>query len=230
MIYFLPKYFQPIIYKVIKWHYRKPRKLVKRGIKLTLLPSVFHPNFYLSTDIFLDYILSLDLKKGNALELGCGNGFISLYLAKNTDLDMYSSDINPAAIEGVSMNAALNQVDLNAIQSDLFDAIPDVDFEHIFINPPYYKAAPKAINEHAFFAGSNLEYFTKLFEQLNSKRDKIGSTYFILSENAPISKIFEIANGFDLKEEKVYELQRNQEWFYIYNVTTDFNTIEHIET
>ena len=218
MIYSLPKFFQPVIYKVIKWHYRKPRKLVKRGIKLTLLPSVFHPNFYLSTDIFLDYILSLDLKKGNALELGCGNGFISLYLAKNSDLTIYASDINPAAIEGISMNADLNKVDLNALQSDLFDDLPDVNFDHIFINPPYYKASPKAINEHAFFAGDKLEYFTKLFKQLQERKDKIGTTYFVLSENAPNKQIFEIGNKFGFVERKVHEEEMNGEWFYVYSV------------
>ncbi len=218
MIYTLPKYFQPIIYKIIKWHYRKPRRFSKRGIDMVLYPSVFHPSLYLSTDIFLDFILNLNLNNGNTLELGCGNGLISLYLAKHTDMKIYASDINPQAVEGISENAKRNNVVINAIHSDLFDKIESMHFDFIFINPPFYKAPVKAVNEHAFYAGQNLEYFEKLFSQLNVRKKSVGKTYMILSENAATKEIVKIAQKYRIKVDQVHQQQSNREWFYIYLV------------
>ena len=129
---------QPILYKGIRWYYSKPRILTKNGVKIHLLPSVFHPSLYLSTDIFLAYLLKQAINGKKILELGAGNGYISLYLSKFKNCQVTASDINPAAIQGLQWSRDLNQTTLEIIESNLFDSIPVQAFDYILVNPPYY--------------------------------------------------------------------------------------------
>lgn len=215
MIYSLPKKIQGLWYAVFKLYYRKARVVTVRGIEIKLLPSVFHPTLYLSTEILLDYILDLKLNNQSVLELGTGNGLISLYLAKHSDLEIHASDINPAAITGINENASKNGLEIKTYVSDLFDDIPGKAFDHIFINPPFYK---KEIDDNAgfaFFAGKEMEYFYKLFSQLKGTHLKNSTVLFVLSENAAIIEIESIAeeHGFEMKLEKKEE--KKGEVFFI---------------
>ena len=192
--------------------------LRKRGIYLRLLPTVFHPNFYLSTDILLDYVTSLEIDQKRVLELGCGNGFISLYLAKNHHTTTFSSDINPKAIEGIIENAPRNEVTITAMLSDLFDEIPSLALDYILINPPFYPKTPESTDEHAFYAGANLEYFEKLFEQVKSYLAAETMVLMILSENVPLGNIQKIGRTHQVALEQAYSTQKNKETFFVYQL------------
>ena len=218
MIYRLPKRLQGFWYAVFKWYYRKARVVTVRDIDIKLLPSVFHPTLYLSTEIFLDYILDLKLKNESTLELGTGNGLISLYLAKNLSLDVHASDINPFAIQGLNENAAKYDLNIKTYVSDLFDEIPTKTFDYIFINPPFYKKEISDDSEYAFFAGNEMQYFYKLFNQLNSSNLQGSKVLFVLSENAVVEEIQTIArqDGFELSIEK--EVEEKGERFMIYSL------------
>lgn len=218
MIYRLPKKLQSLWYACFKWHYRKERVVNVRGLDLTILPTVFHPSLYLSTEIFLDYILSLKLINKSTLELGTGNGLISIYLAKHLNLEVHASDINPATIKGIQLNSAKYGLSIQSYHSDLFDNIPEQSFDYIFINPPFYQKSITEDSEYAFFAGENLEYFHKLFRQLKQDYLKRSKVLFVLSENAVIKDIMHIAkeNGFELVVQK--EVVKKGERFIIYTL------------
>lgn len=218
MIYRLPKKLQGIWYAIFKWHYRKERIVKIRGFDLKLLPTVFHPSLYLSTEIFLDYILSLSLDTKKVLELGTGNGLISLYLSKYTNLEVHASDINAKAIDGIKFNAEKYSLSLSTYHSDLFASIPEISFDYIFINPPFYKKKITENSEYAFFAGDGMEYFHSLFAQLKSEHLKQSKVLFILSENAVVEEIKAIAleHSFSMKVEK--EVVEKREVFYIYSL------------
>lgn len=211
--------FQPILYRIIKWHYRKPRIVKKRGLSIKLYPSVFHPSFYLSTDIFLDWILTLDLKDKSALELGAGNGFISLYLAKFEGLKMLASDINDIAVKGLKENAQRNEVLLEVYHSDLFKEIPQKPIDYIFINPPFYNKSVSSKEEYAFFCGADFEYFKAFFPQIKAYLAQSSQVWMILSNTAPEHKIEEIANENDILLESVFSKAKNSELFSIYKIT-----------
>lgn len=209
---------QPVIYPAIKWYYRKPRTIQKRGIELKLNPSVFHPSYYLSTDLFLDFLLEQDLEGKSLLELGTGNGFIALYLAKNHKMEIHASDINSKAIEGLIENAQTNEVKVNTYFSDLFDDIPFLNLDYLILNPPYFSKAVQSVDEYAFFTGENLAYFHKFFKQIPPYIENQTKIYMILSENAAITEIEALAEEYKISLKVIFETLKNEEQFLIYSV------------
>lgn len=82
------------------WHFRKPRSFSFEDLKLTILPTVFHPGIYLSTGILVEFLSTIDLKGKTFLELGAGNGLTSFVAAKKGAI-VTATDINTKAIEGI---------------------------------------------------------------------------------------------------------------------------------
>src|SRR5436190_4609705 len=82
----------------------KKRTYTYENIKLQVPPEVFHPGFFTSTQFLLQYIRKLNLGGKSFLELGAGNGFISIYAAKQ-DAKVTASDINPVAVEFLNLNS-----------------------------------------------------------------------------------------------------------------------------
>lgn len=82
----------------------------------------------------------MPLKGKKFLELGCGSGLISIAAAKK-GARVTASDINPVAVEFLVKNSEENKVEIEVIESDLFNDIPKQPFDIIAINPPYYKKA-----------------------------------------------------------------------------------------
>ena len=104
----------------------------------------------------------MSLKGKKFLEPGAGSGLISIYAAKK-GARVTATDINPVAIEFLRDNSEENNVQIDIIQSDLFENIPLQHFDIIAINPPYYKKNPADLLIMHGIAAENGEYFFKLF-------------------------------------------------------------------
>jgi release factor glutamine methyltransferase len=178
----------------------KTRSYRYGDIVLEVPPQVFHPGFFFSTKILMNYINHLELQGKNFLELGCGSGLISIQSAKNT-ANVTSTDINPVAIEFLRKNADRNKVTLNIILSDLFANIPRQQFDVIAINPPFYKKKPQTELEYAWFCGENGEYFSELFGGLGNYMHEGSEVLMILFEGCDLEMIENMAsgNGFNLR-------------------------------
>ena len=135
------------------------------NIRLEIPAGVFHPGFFTSTHLLLQYIEDINLEGKNFLELGAGSGLIAFSAAKR-GAHVAATDINPVAISALKKNCNANGINLSVIQSDLFVNLPVVPYDIIAINPPYYKKDPLTYEEHAWYCGANGEYFWKLFGSL----------------------------------------------------------------
>jgi release factor glutamine methyltransferase len=171
-----------------------PAALAGKDIKVIIKPGVFHPGLFFSTKILLTFIDDLNLENKSFLELGAGSGIISIFAAKKGAV-VYSSDISVTATENIKLNAKMNDVKINVIESDLFKDIPQQEFNFIIINPPYYQKDPETEEEYAWFCGSNYEYFTNLFDSMPSYINSSSKVYIILSEVCNITKIKSIGES-----------------------------------
>ncbi len=72
---------------------------------------------------------------GKCLEIGCGSGLISVYLAKS-GCSVMACDVNPQALRCTEKNAEINHCSVKTVESDLFQNISG-RFDTIVFNPPY---------------------------------------------------------------------------------------------
>src|SRR6476620_2111727 len=141
--YIVARTYKPMLVRYLSGtrHYRY------KNIRLEVPPEVFHPGFFTSTKLLLKYISTLDLAKKNFLELGAGSGLIAIYAARR-GAQVTASDINYVAVNALKKNKFLNKVEMDVIESDLFQQISKQEFDVIAINPPYYKKEPASEKEY----------------------------------------------------------------------------------
>lgn len=209
----LVKYIMDTTYKPLLVKYlSKTRTYSYKGITLEIPPEVFHPGFFFSTKTLLRYIAKDHLNKKTVLELGAGSGLLSIYAAKK-GATVVATDINPAAIECIKANAEENNVEVNTVLSDLFDALPQQNFDFILVNPPYYKKKPSSVSEYAWYCGENGEYFQNLFKGISHYMHENSVVLMILCDGCDLQMIKNLAleNSFRMKcvHEKETLIERN---------------------
>lgn len=207
--------FQPVIWPFIKWYLSKPRWYTFDNLQIRVLPTVFHPGLFFSTKVMYQYMITKEIENKQVLELGAGSGLISAGLAARGAL-VTASDINPLAIAAIKVSCIKNSVKVSTIVSDLFDSIPWTPFDFILINPPYFAKDPVNLQEKAFYAGKNFEYFYKLFNQLISFMSDQNQVIMILSENTDIEAIREIASKGELRLTQIHSQRILFEWQYLF--------------
>lgn len=216
---FIKKITHPFLKFGLQLYYFKPRTFCYDGICIKVHPDVFPPHLTISTTILLDFIKEKELNNKTFLELGCGSGIISL-LATQKGAKVTATDINTTALEFLSDNAKKNNLELEIIESDLFQSLTERTFDCIIINPPYYPKNPKNIKEQAWFCGENFEYFEALFPQLKNQLIPSNETFMILSEDCEVEKIKAIASKSDIAFTLVLEKKAVGEKNYIYIITS----------
>ena len=163
MRWFYQKIWMPLYGKWVLRFIQKNRIFQYAGIWVKVPVGVFHPGLFFTTTIFIDSLQAVDLQGKKLLDVGTGSGLLGLFAAKK-GARVSAIDINPKAVVACRENATANQLDISALESDLFDKLPKGNsYDLVLINPPYFAAPAKDLAARAFFAGSNLEYFEKLF-------------------------------------------------------------------
>jgi len=208
----------PILKKLARVYTRKEREYSYNNISVKVLPGVFHPGLFISTKVLLNFVNTLKFEGKTFLELGAGTGIISI-LAVKKGANVYASDISSTAVENIKLNTSKNNVQINIFTSDLFKNIPDMQFDYIIINPPYYSRDPSKEEEYTWFCGSNFEYFKSLFNSLSNYIGKDSKVFMILSEVCDIQRIksigFENKFAWELKMKKQFWGEKN----YIFEIS-----------
>ena len=113
----------------------------------------------------LDMATKLLIEKCNlesaktVLDLGCGWGAVAVVLAtgnKNKDIKFVASDVSERAIAYTLKNVRKFKLDVEVIESSLFENMPDKLFDVILTNPPYVAGRQVCIS-----------FITESFKHLN---------------------------------------------------------------
>ncbi|CAG5076351.1 Ribosomal RNA small subunit methyltransferase C [Parvicella tangerina] len=206
--------------KYQQWNYfRKSKKTQAysfKGIKIKILPGVFSPEGTRTTELFASYLLNEDWNKKKVLELGAGSGLLSFLLCQK-GAEVTASDISENAIDGIKQNSQALDLNVHAINSNLFEKLNE-RFDIIIINPPFFQKDPKSIAESAWYCGKNFDYFIALFEQF-SQRDLKEQIWMILSENADIEMIESIALSKGLAIQDKVNLETHDEKHVVFKIS-----------
>ena len=91
------------------------------------------------------------------VDMGCGTGVVGIALAR-AGAQVTSIDIDPDAVRNARANAALHQVPLEVVESDLFAAVPGRRWDRVVYNVPFWPGDPAGKPfGRAMFAGAGFE-------------------------------------------------------------------------
>jgi release factor glutamine methyltransferase len=212
----IEKIFSFFLQPFASWYLSKDRFYRYKNLKLLVKKSVFHPGFFFSTKMLVNFLEEKDLKNKTLLELGAGSGLVS-FVAAGRGANVTATDINSIAIEGLYFNAAQNQLPVTIIHSDLFDSLSETEFfDFVIINPPYYPRNPANDAEKAWFCGEDFAYFRKLFAQLSQRHDK--TIWMILSEDCQTQAIQGLATQFGMSLKTIVSKKTGWEWNFIFQI------------
>lgn len=200
----LVQFFGKPIRKGIQWYLSKPRDFTFKDISITVAPGVFHPGFFFSTRLILEFLSNQNLHGKNFVEVGSGSGIISIYASKN-GATVTAIDINKKAVKNTLENSEKNNTKITVLESDLFFNVLPTLFDWIVINPPYYPVNPKSEEEYAWNCGVNHQYFENLFGSLRKFTNRSSNILMVLSDVCDLKTIFAIASSHGYQFEKILE-------------------------
>jgi release factor glutamine methyltransferase len=171
------------------------------SIRVRIPSGVFHPAFYLSTKHLIQFISKKEIAGKQVLEIGSGSGIVSIYAAKQKKAIVTAVDISSSAVITTSENARRNKTEFTILRSDLFENVPQKEYDYLLVNPPYYAKPAANESEYAWNAGENLNYFIRFFEALKGFTNINSITWMVLSDECDLIKIESICKnagyGFD---------------------------------
>jgi release factor glutamine methyltransferase len=202
---------------------KRNRSTVTRvaGLDLTVLPTVFHPKIFLTSGFFADFLQSLDLRGKAVVEVGTGSGILSLSAARAGAASVLALDVNPAAVEAANINAVKNGLlQVKAIHSDLFSAIPAAEkFDVIISSPPSFSGEPRDNADRAWHAGPGYRDILALFEQAAERIRPNGKMYVLLSSDTNLKLMDSLVSAAGFTSKQIAQRSIWVEAFYLYELT-----------
>ena len=116
-------------------------------------------------------------KNESVLDVGAGNGVIGLCIGARVSVALTALEIQENLIQLIQENAALNDLKITVIRTDLFNAndpLKGKQFNHVVTNPPFYEPTGRArANKEqamAYMANFNLDkWLVYCLKHLRSK-------------------------------------------------------------
>lgn len=110
------------------------------GLKIIQRPDMF--NFSLDSTI-LAYFVTINKTCKNIIDLGCGNGYIPIFLTLRSNAKIYGVEIQEEAYhlaqKSVSINNLNDQIEIiNADMKEIHKTLGVAKFDVVTSNPPYF--------------------------------------------------------------------------------------------
>ena len=111
------------------------------GLKIIQRPDAF--NFSLDSTILADFV-TIKLRDKKIIDLGCGNGYIPIFLTLRTNASIYGveiqEDIYDLAVRSVKLNNLEEKVNIiNGDIKNIYEKLGTSTFDVVVSNPPYFK-------------------------------------------------------------------------------------------
>src|SRR6266704_2925414 len=84
---------------------RSTRVTRAAGFRLMVRPTVFHPRYFITSELFASFIGRLDLSGKQVVDVGSGSGILALAAARAGAANVTAVDINPNAVLTAAENA-----------------------------------------------------------------------------------------------------------------------------
>ncbi|HUC71581.1 MAG TPA: 50S ribosomal protein L11 methyltransferase [Stellaceae bacterium] len=168
---------------------RRTRMTRAAGFRLTVRPTVFHPRYFLSSELFAEFIGRLDLGGKRVLDVGTGSGVLALAAARAGAESVIAADINPNAALSAAENARANGVGdrVAALCSDLLSAVaPRPLFDVILSSPPKHAGEPRDLADRGWHAGPDYRDVAALFEQARRRLKPDGRLLVMVSSDTDL--------------------------------------------
>lgn len=215
---------QPVLAPLIFRWLNRDMNFSYEGITITVFRGVFHPKYFYSTKVILNFLDKIELEGKKLLELGAGSGIIAFYAEKKGAV-VTASDVSNATIVGLLKNKEVLNSKISIVESDLFANIPTQHFDYVLINPPYFPKTPVNDKEKAWFCGENFEYFERLFSQLKAFMNEQAMVAMVLSEDCNIAYIKKLAVKYNIGFELIETCRGKTETNYIYRLKNNSKRI-----
>jgi release factor glutamine methyltransferase len=159
------------------------------GFRLTVLPTVFHPRYFITSEFFAASLARLDFAGQRVVDVGTGSGILALAAARAGAANVLAVDINPNAARTAAGNARANGLDdrVYAVCSNLLSALPPQPlFDVILSSLPSFPGEPRDLADRAWHAGSAYRDIAALFEQARERLTPGGRFYLLLSSDSDL--------------------------------------------
>lgn len=182
----------------LRWRYRLTQRrryqrlVLERvaGKPLLVLPQVFHPKLFRSSEFLVRFLAETPIRPGaRVLDMGSGSG-VGAVLAAARGCRVTAVDINAEAVRCTRLNALLNNAEarIDVRHGDLFKPVTGEQFDIILFNPPYYRGEARDPLEHAWRSVDTVERFAA---QLPEHLAPAGYALVVLSSDGELGSFLQ---------------------------------------
>ncbi|MDC7789976.1 50S ribosomal protein L11 methyltransferase [Rhodoplanes sp. TEM] len=171
---------------------RSRRTVDAAGFRLAVLPTVFDPRRFLTSEYFAGFIGTLDLDGLRVADVGTGSGILALAAARAGAAQVLAVDINPNAVRAAVENAAANGLAdrVDGIGSNLLSAVAARPlFDVIISSPPSFPGEPRDVADRAWVAGPDYRDIAGLFVQARERLRSDGRMYVLFSSDSDLHRL-----------------------------------------
>ncbi len=194
------------------------------GFKLSVLPSVFHPRFFVTSEYFAAFIGRLPLAGRRVADVGTGTGILALAAARAGAANVVAINVNPNAVAAAAGNAEKNGLGdkVRAVHSNLLAAVPAGErFDVILFNLPFFTEEPRDVADRAWNAGPGFRDIEPFFDQARERLAPGGAVYVLLSSDCDFDLLGAMIERAGFHARLVAERSILIESFIIYELRRD---------
>ena len=151
--------------------------------KVVMYRGIYNPT---SDAVWLAAFVPNGIK--TVLDIGIGTGGVALCIhAHNPNSEISGLDISNEMLNDCRKNMALNNVNIDLINSDINDFSTDKTFDCVVTNPPYFNGTPAKHNAHH---NADITNWVKK----STSRVKPGGYFCIIADTLVLDKIISVLN------------------------------------